>query len=88
MLSGWVKKKKESGYIGGETQRDGYNDASASESAALTIMVLEGERDIMILKGIQGRINSKTEVIVSKEWKVDEGSNEGTDLRDECVSRY
>lgn len=30
-------------------------------------MVLEVGRDIMILKGMQGCIDSKTEVIVSKE---------------------
>lgn len=43
-------------------------------------MVLEVGRDIMILKGMQGCIDSKTEVIVSKEANAEEGSNEGTDL--------
>lgn len=43
-------------------------------------MVLEVGGDIMILKGMQGCIDSKPEVIVSKEGNAEEGSNEGTDL--------
>lgn len=41
----------------------------------------------MILKGMQGCIDCKTQVIVSKEWKAEEGSNEGTDLGAGCQYR-
>lgn len=50
-------------------------------------MALEVGRDIMMLKGMQGYIDSKTEVIVSKEWKAEEGSNRGTDLGTELGGR-
>lgn len=48
-------------------------------------MVLEAGRDIMILKGMQRCLHSKTQVIVSKEWKAEEGRNEGADLGTEWV---
>lgn len=45
-------------------------------------MVLEVGRDIMILKGLRRCIHSKTQVIVSKEWKAEEGESQGNRFRD------
>lgn len=51
-------------------------------------MVLEGGRDLMILKGMLGCIHSKTQVIVSKEWQAEEGRHQGAGLGTEWAGQW